>query len=442
MAAKSVASSLNLTAIKKSDQYVMNILDNASQVALYKFNGETQAWEKTEVEGALFVYKRSATPTSAFFIMNRLNMKNMMEPITNSMEFKLQDPFLLYRNSAKEIFGIWFYDVEECKRLAGLMTMISSQMNALGSATVTPPKPSYTQEMPKESQKTTSEEKVDIMQLFAKAQEKYNNQSKASSASTAATHTVNTPSRPQILPEHREHQQSFLQQNQQQLEQLQKLFQTDDRQPKKQRAYSTPVPYLLGNLSPSSLGKGPSKGAEQQNGVSPGAEGQTSKKNLKMKSLPLSDVKAPVSSGTVKSTQDDSAVIEQGKGGAQRKLFHNEKAEAKSAAMAPVTPTVPPQTTLASQTKDSPQKSQQDQGGAAAASLMSPLAFKSSGKVTVLTPAPPPPPQPKQPPTMDIAPLTQEQLVQALTYLLKNDSEFVAKIHEAYFKSLMEKLPT
>ena len=41
-------------------------------------------------------------PTSAFFIMNRLSMKNMMEPITNTMEFKLQDPFLLYRNSASE----------------------------------------------------------------------------------------------------------------------------------------------------------------------------------------------------------------------------------------------------------------------------------------------------------------------------------------------------
>lgn len=44
MAAERVANSLNLTAIKKSDQCAMNILDNASQVALYKFNGDTQAW--------------------------------------------------------------------------------------------------------------------------------------------------------------------------------------------------------------------------------------------------------------------------------------------------------------------------------------------------------------------------------------------------------------
>lgn len=47
MAAERVANSfakLNLSAIKKCDQYVVNIVDNASQVALYKFNGEKQAW--------------------------------------------------------------------------------------------------------------------------------------------------------------------------------------------------------------------------------------------------------------------------------------------------------------------------------------------------------------------------------------------------------------
>ena len=50
MAAERLSTSvvkLNLSAIKKSDQYVVNIIDNASQVALYKFNGETQAWVGT-----------------------------------------------------------------------------------------------------------------------------------------------------------------------------------------------------------------------------------------------------------------------------------------------------------------------------------------------------------------------------------------------------------
>ena len=38
---------LNLSAIKKCDQYAVNIEDTASQVALYKFNGEKQAWVRS-----------------------------------------------------------------------------------------------------------------------------------------------------------------------------------------------------------------------------------------------------------------------------------------------------------------------------------------------------------------------------------------------------------
>lgn len=35
-------------------------------------------------------------------------------------------------------------------------------------------------------------------------------------------------------------------------------------------------------------------------------------------------------------------------------------------------------------------------------------------------------------------PLTQNQLIQAMNYLIKNDAEFVRKLHEAYLKSFTE----
>ena len=55
---------------------------------------------------------------------------------------------------------------------------------------------------------------------------------------------------------------------------------------------------------------------------------------------------------------------------------------------------------------------------------MSPLAFQPSGRVAILTPQS----QPKPPPKMEIAPLTQDQLVQALMYFLKvkHASKFIA----------------
>ena len=46
-----------------------------------------------------FFCHRSASPNNGFMILNRLGLNNQIEPITKDLEFQLQDPFLLYRNS-------------------------------------------------------------------------------------------------------------------------------------------------------------------------------------------------------------------------------------------------------------------------------------------------------------------------------------------------------
>ncbi|KAM8801580.1 mRNA-decapping enzyme 1B isoform 2-T2 [Rhynchonycteris naso] len=112
---------ISLAALQHHDPYINCIVDVASQVALYTFGHQANEWEKTDVEGTLFVYTRSASPKHGFTIMNRLNMENRTEPITKDLDFQLQDPFLLYRNARLSIYGIWFYDKEECQRIAELM---------------------------------------------------------------------------------------------------------------------------------------------------------------------------------------------------------------------------------------------------------------------------------------------------------------------------------
>uniref|UniRef100_A0A673V879 5'-(N(7)-methylguanosine 5'-triphospho)-[mRNA] hydrolase n=1 Tax=Suricata suricatta TaxID=37032 RepID=A0A673V879_SURSU len=112
---------ISLAALQRHDPYINRIVDVASQVALYTFGHRANEWEKTDVEGTLFVYTRSASPKHGFTIMNRLSMENRTEPITKDLDFQLQDPFLLYRNARLSIYGIWFYDKEECQRIAELM---------------------------------------------------------------------------------------------------------------------------------------------------------------------------------------------------------------------------------------------------------------------------------------------------------------------------------
>lgn len=95
-----------------------------------------------------------------------------------------------------------------------------------------------------------------------------------------------------IPQEQQEQQQRFLQENQLQKEQLQRLFKNEDARPKKPRAYSSPAPYLSGQVSNTPKGEG------LVNGVLPAGEGQSSRSKDKVKkSLTLSDMKAPISSG-------------------------------------------------------------------------------------------------------------------------------------------------
>ncbi|XP_018096632.1 decapping mRNA 1B L homeolog isoform X2 [Xenopus laevis] len=112
---------MSLAALRLNDPHIKAIVDVASQVALYTFSHNANEWEKTDVEGTLYVYTRSSSPQYGFTIMNSLSMENRTEPITKDLDFQIQDPFLLYRNARFFIYGIWFYDQEERQRIADLI---------------------------------------------------------------------------------------------------------------------------------------------------------------------------------------------------------------------------------------------------------------------------------------------------------------------------------
>uniref|UniRef100_UPI00398EA500 mRNA-decapping enzyme 1B isoform X1 n=1 Tax=Pristiophorus japonicus TaxID=55135 RepID=UPI00398EA500 len=117
--------------------------------------------EKTDVEGTLFVYARSASPRHGFTIMNRLSVENRTEPITKNLDFQLQDPFLLYRNAQLSIYGIWFYDKVECQRIAELMKNLTQLEQLKAQQGVGSPN-------------SGDNRAVDIVQMLFKAEHEYN----------------------------------------------------------------------------------------------------------------------------------------------------------------------------------------------------------------------------------------------------------------------------
>eukprot|EP00252_Welwitschia_mirabilis_P021136 TRINITY_DN5324_c0_g1_i1.p1 TRINITY_DN5324_c0_g1~~TRINITY_DN5324_c0_g1_i1.p1 ORF type:complete len:368 (+),score=70.51 TRINITY_DN5324_c0_g1_i1:328-1431(+) len=126
---------LNLTVLQRIDPFVEDILTTAAHVTFYEFNVELSQWSRKDVEGSLFVVKRKTQPRFQFIVMNRRNTDNLVEDLLGDFEYEVQVPYLLYRNAAQEVNGIWFYNPRECEDIANLFNRILSAFSKV------PPKP-------------------------------------------------------------------------------------------------------------------------------------------------------------------------------------------------------------------------------------------------------------------------------------------------------------
>ncbi|NXQ20448.1 DCP1A enzyme, partial [Peucedramus taeniatus] len=123
--------------------------------------------EKTDIEGTLFVYKRSASPYHGFTIVNRLNMHNLVEPVNKDLEFQLHEPFLLYRNASLSIYSIWFYDKNDCHRIAKLMAKVVEQETQRSQQV------SQDRKSPSRTNGCNENRPIDILEMLSKAKDEY-----------------------------------------------------------------------------------------------------------------------------------------------------------------------------------------------------------------------------------------------------------------------------
>ncbi|NXC05191.1 DCP1A enzyme, partial [Orthonyx spaldingii] len=149
--------------------------------------------EKTDIEGTLFVYKRSASPYHGFTIVNRLNMHNLVEPVNKDLEFQLHEPFLLYRNASLSIYSIWFYDKNDCHRIAKLMAKVVEQ-EAQRSQQV-----SQDRRSPSRTNGCNENRPIDILEMLSKAKDEYerNQISDLSIISSSGMQQNSNPSKPE-----------------------------------------------------------------------------------------------------------------------------------------------------------------------------------------------------------------------------------------------------
>lgn len=114
--------------IRRIDPDIVEIIASATQAVLYTFNRSTEQWEKTDTEGALFIYRRNQGPRHSLMIMNRLNITNVSEHVVKDFECWVQEPFLLYKNAKNQIFGLWFFDNKECARITTVLKSLIKEL--------------------------------------------------------------------------------------------------------------------------------------------------------------------------------------------------------------------------------------------------------------------------------------------------------------------------
>ncbi|XP_053455559.1 mRNA-decapping enzyme 1A isoform X3 [Nycticebus coucang] len=157
---------MSLAALKQNDPYITSIADLTGQVALYTFCPKANQWEKTDIEGTLFVYRRSASPYHGFTIVNRLNMHNLVEPVNKDLEFQLHEPFLLYRNASLSIYSIWFYDKNDCHRIAKLMADVVEEETRRSQQ-------ARDKQSPSQANGCSDHRPIDILEMLSRAKDEY-----------------------------------------------------------------------------------------------------------------------------------------------------------------------------------------------------------------------------------------------------------------------------
>lgn len=416
---------MNMAAIKKTDPYAKEIIESSAHVAFYTFNSAINEWEKTDVEGAFFIYSRNAEPYQSIFINNRLNTNSFVEPITGSLELQPQRPFLLYRNERSRIRGFWFYNNTECDRIGDIIKKliegcndrkenINSQPNssasALGNVIGNNSCSNIGMNVNNNNNVGGSQDNNSILHLLTKAQENFNSSQRVANGNGGFSGGGGG---------------GFVDHSTPTMEQNQRIPQTPVTPLKLEANPSESVLNFFAKAKPTPTSDVPL--LQRLNSLNPVSVDQIEKQQR---------VTTPVSTG--------------GGGGGDLLQIHSNLVENSFAQFKIGIPQMndvensPLAKFLGSSNFGRPQQQLQNEMRLNAPNkpaLMPPTMFATT-TTAVKEEAPSSSTSSGNPPAWEAEkmpePLTQSQLTQAISYLMRNDPAFVRKIHEAYLKSFTD----
>ena len=139
----------NLRVLQRIDSNIVDLAITATHVVLYEFNNAKRTWEKKNVEGSLFVTKRSDAPRFKLIVLNRSSTDNLEVPITATFQMQVKEPYMIFRDSAaskeqgadETIRGIWFHDGKERDQIASYLEQVVKSLVRIEEMERTHPPP-------------------------------------------------------------------------------------------------------------------------------------------------------------------------------------------------------------------------------------------------------------------------------------------------------------
>lgn len=99
--------------IQRKDKRFKTLHEIISRVKLYLFK---EAWIETDIEGPLYIYKRHGTPFRRFLVYSDLTPKEYIFDINEQFFYAFTNNFLIIKRG-DAIFGLWFFDEQEIKKV-------------------------------------------------------------------------------------------------------------------------------------------------------------------------------------------------------------------------------------------------------------------------------------------------------------------------------------
>ncbi|ANQ07092.1 Asparagine-rich antigen [Plasmodium coatneyi] len=112
--------------LKSIDIYITEIIMKSSFVTVYKMKEDELKWVRADIEGFLYIVRRSIKPTYRLIITNKKNENHLVQDIHGRINLSTDQNYIFYRihneeSNLKSTYSLWFYSTEEKEKIYNML---------------------------------------------------------------------------------------------------------------------------------------------------------------------------------------------------------------------------------------------------------------------------------------------------------------------------------